>query len=68
MSNSSRDTEGYVDIDPDQLHDFVVVHGFGRPTAAGYTLGKHLMDEGDDYATAAAEIVARGMTDDAEQD
>jgi len=56
-----------MNIDLDQLHDFVVVHGFGAPTAAGYTLGKQLIDEGDAYATAAAEIVARGMTDDPEQ-
>jgi hypothetical protein len=50
----------------DQLHDFVVVHGVGAPTAAGYALGKQLIAEGDDYAIAAAEIVARGITDDPE--
>jgi hypothetical protein len=53
-----------MNIDLDQLHDFVVVHGFGAPTAAGCALGKQLLAEGDDYAIAAAEIVARGMTDD----
>jgi hypothetical protein len=56
-----------MNIDLDELHDFVVVHGLGTPTAAGYTLGRQLIDEGDDYAIAAAEIVARGMTDDPEQ-
>jgi hypothetical protein len=57
-----------MNIDLDQLHDFVLVHGFGAPSAAGYTLGKQLIDEGNDYATAAAEVVARGMTDDPEKD
>jgi hypothetical protein len=57
-----------MNIDVDQLHDFVVAHGFGAPTDAGYKLGKQLITEGDDYATAAAEIVARSMTDDPEQD
>jgi hypothetical protein len=56
-----------MNIDLDQLHDFVVVHGFGAPTAAGYELGKQLIAEGDDYAIAAAELVARGMIDDPEQ-
>jgi hypothetical protein len=56
-----------MNIDLDQLHDFVVVYGFGALTAAGCALGKQLLAEGDDYAVAAAEIVARGMTDDPEQ-
>ena len=69
MSNSAPGKKASIhNADLHQLHDFVVVHGFGAPTAAGYMLGKELMDEGDDYATAAAEIVARRMTDDAEQD
>ena len=57
-----------MNIDLDQLHDLVVAHGFGRPTDAGYRLGKQLIADGDDYATAAAEIVARNMTDDPEKD
>jgi hypothetical protein len=57
-----------MNIDLDELHDFVVAHGFGAPTEAGYRLGEHLIAEGDDYATAAAEIVARSMTIDPEQD
>ena len=68
MSNSSPDKNASMNTDLSQLHDFVVVHGFGAPTAAGYTLGNQLVDGGDDYATAAAEVVARGMTGDAEQD
>ena len=55
-----------MNIDLKELHDFVVTHGFGAPTAEGYTLGQQLISEGDDYATAAAEIVARGMTEDPE--
>jgi hypothetical protein len=66
MSNSSPDNKASMNTALNQLHDFVVVHGFGAPTTAGYTLGKQLVEEGDDYATAAAEIVARGMTNDAE--
>jgi hypothetical protein len=53
-----------MNIDLDQLHDFV--HGFGAPSDAGYMLGMQLIDEDNDYATAAAEVVARGMTDNPE--
>lgn len=63
-----QEAEATMNVDLDQLHDFVVAHGFGSPTQAGYELGKQLITEGDDYATAAAEIVARGMTEDPVQD
>jgi hypothetical protein len=53
-------------IDREQLHDFVAAHGFGAPTADGYIVGQQLIEHGDDYATAAAEIVARGLTEDPE--
>lgn len=46
----------------DQFHDFVVTHGFGAPSEAGYSVGRHLIATGDDYATAAAEVVCRGLT------
>jgi len=55
-------------IDVDTLHDFVVVHGFGPPTAEGYELGAKLIAAGDDYATAAMEIVSRGWTTQGEED
>ena len=53
-------------FDKDQLIDFVASHGFGEPTSEGITLGKELMEEGDDYATAAHEIVCRELTTDFE--
>lgn len=68
MRNRLSDKSASTNTDLKQLNDVVVMHGFGAPTAAGYALGKQLMNEGDDYAIAAAEIVARGLTDDSEQD
>jgi hypothetical protein len=53
-------------MDRDEFHDFVVVHGVARPTEAGYKLGVELLQRGDDYATAACEVVCRGLTTDAE--
>lgn len=49
-------------VDIEQLQDFVCAHGFGEATTEGVELGKELMAGGDDVATAAAEIVARGFT------
>lgn len=53
-------------IDIDRLQEFVSSHGFGEATAEGIELGKSLIASGDDYATAGAEIVSRGLTEDAE--
>lgn len=50
----------------DQFCDFVTSHGFGEPTAEGYAVGLELLSTGDDMATAAAEVSARGLTFDAE--
>jgi hypothetical protein len=55
-------------IDVETLHDFVVAHGFGPQTAEGYELGSKLIATDDDYAAAAMEIVARGMTMEGELD
>lgn len=46
----------------DILHDYVIAHGFGKPTKEAYLLAKILLSTGDDYATAAAEIVYRQLT------
>lgn len=55
-----------LDFDEDTFHDYVVAHGFGAPTEEGVELGKQLMSEGDDYATAAFEIVSRNLTNESE--
>ena len=52
-------------FDRDTFHDFVVAHGVGEPTPDAYAVGKHLYQHGDDYATAAFEVVARGLTTEA---
>lgn len=44
------------------LQDFVASHGYGDATAEGLKLGLDLVHTGDDFATAAAEVVARGLT------
>lgn len=46
MRNRSPDKNASMNIDLNQLHDFVVMLGFGASTAAGYALGKQLMNEG----------------------
>jgi hypothetical protein len=46
----------------EKFHDYVVAHGHGSPTAKAYALGASLIATGDDYATAAAEVVSRGLT------
>jgi hypothetical protein len=53
-------------LNRETLHDFVVAHGFGAPTDEAYKFAERF-DKRDDYATLAAEIVARGLTTDAEQ-
>lgn len=50
------------EFDRDKLYDYVVTHEMGKPTEAGYTLGKELIDAGDDYSTAAHEVVSRKLT------
>ncbi len=50
-------------MDRDTFHDYVVAHGCGAPTETAYATGVQLLAQGDDYATAAAEVVARGMTE-----
>lgn len=52
-------------FDADTFHDYVAAHGFGAPTDEGERQGKQLMMDGDDYATAAFEVVARGLTTEA---
>lgn len=51
----------------DEFHDYVVSHGLGPPTPKGYEVGKWLIETGDDYATAAHEVVARGLTEEEEE-
>jgi hypothetical protein len=53
-------------LDVEQLQDFVCSHGYGEATPEGIQLGESLIGTGDDLATAAAEIVSRGLTVDAE--
>lgn len=53
-------------IDLEQLQNFVCSHGYGKATPEGVQLGESLIATGDDVATAAAEIVARGLTVDTE--
>lgn len=55
-----REKTGAFDLD--RFHDYVAAHCFGSPTSAGYETGFKLWLEGDDYATAAAEVVTRGLT------
>lgn len=50
------------------LVDMIMSHGYGEPTAEGLALGLELMAEGDDYSTAAAEVVTRGLTTDQDSD
>lgn len=50
------------EFDRKYFHDYVVAHGFGSPTEQGYYVGWELMKEGDDIATASAEVTARGLT------
>lgn len=44
------------------LQDFVASHGYGDATSEGLKVGLDLVHTGDDFATAAAEVVARGLT------
>lgn len=44
------------------IQDFVCSHGYGEATAEGVALALELIATGDDIATAAAEVVARGLT------
>lgn len=46
----------------ERFREFVATHGMGDPTERGYALGQQLLDEGSDYAEAAAEVVTRGLT------
>ena len=48
-------------LDRHTLHDYVVAHGVGQPTQKGYNVGRMLLASGADYATAAAEIIAREL-------
>ena len=56
------------DFDKIVFHDFVVAHGFGKPTDEAYELGLQLHEEGDDYATIAFEIVARKLCADLKEE
>lgn len=46
------------------LQDFVAYHGYGDATQEGIQLAQALIAAGDDYATAASEVTARGLTND----
>jgi len=48
-------------MDCTRLHDFVLAHGYGAPTRHAYRVAAGLLANGDDYALAAAELVARGL-------
>lgn len=49
-------------MDVAELADFVASHGYGDVTQQGIQLAQALIAAGDDYATAAAEVSARGLT------
>lgn len=49
-------------FDVERFQDFVCSHGYGEASDEGISQGKSLIQGGDDLATAAAEIVARGLT------
>ncbi len=46
------------------FQDFVVAHGYGEAIDEGMRLGQELIENGGDVATAAFEVVARGLTKD----
>lgn len=45
------------DFDEDVFAEFVASHGYGYPTDEGIEKGHEYMQEGMDYAEAAAEVV-----------
>lgn len=45
----------------------VVHHGFGAPTAKGLALGEQLTAQGMEHSSAAEEVVARGLTERADE-
>lgn len=45
----------------DEFHDYVVSHGNGPPSEEGYSLGRALIESGNDFATAAHEVVYRNL-------
>lgn len=51
-----------IEFNQNELEDFIVSHGFGEGTKEGLLLGKQLVLNGDDYSTAAHEVVFRGLT------
>ena len=59
VDSSAASPSGFVAV---TFADFVVTHGFGDPLPEAYDIGRQLMEDGDDIATAAAEVVARGLT------
>lgn len=46
----------------DTVHDYVVAHGYGAPTASGMRTAERMFWKGVDYATIAFEVVARQQT------
>ncbi|MEE8058389.1 MAG: hypothetical protein V3T17_11225 [Pseudomonadales bacterium] len=55
-------------FDADEFHDYVVAHGFGKPTCDAYKYAKGIFEKcGDDYSTIAHEVVARGMVSDSDK-
>lgn len=61
MIESGKEQKNALDVE--HLQDFVCSHGYGEATNEGIQLGEQLIATGDDLATAAAEIVARGLTE-----
>lgn len=49
--------------DAGAFHDYVVSHGGGPPSLLGYWYGQYLILTGDDYATAAFEVVFRNWVE-----
>lgn len=61
--NCARNGDGQGHFDRDTFSDFVSAHGFGLPMPEAFALAETLMRDGDDYATAAAEVVARDLVE-----
>lgn len=59
--NCAKHGDGQEHYDRDTFADYVTAHGLGEPTAEAYDVAQSLMLAGDDYALAAAEVVARGL-------
>lgn len=68
MDSMTSPTTNLAPFDVDAFQEFVASHGFGEATAEGIRLGEALMLTGSDVASAAAEVSARGLTTDPEDE